>query len=65
MILGPRSHPDDESKRRWFLQDFSATTSANAGMELRTAVDCIQRMEREAWSCLGQIYASVLGANSP
>ena len=41
----PRGHPDDESKKRWFFQDFSATTMANANMELRTAADCIQRMK--------------------
>ena len=41
---GPR--PSDDNRRRWFVQDFAATSLADGTMELPLAVDCIQRMER-------------------
>ena len=39
--------PSDDRRRRWFLQDFAATTLADESMDLRLAADCIQHMERE------------------
>ena len=42
--LGPR--PDDDRRRRWFLQDFEATSLADERLELRTAAESIERMER-------------------
>ena len=41
--MGP--HPDDDRRRRWFLQDFAAKSLADERLELRQAAE-IERMER-------------------
>ena len=43
----PGEHrPPDTARRRWFLQDFAATSLSDRQMDLRAAVEGIARMER-------------------